>query len=759
MIRETAAGTLRDLGIESDAVRRRGSPFTRHSWIGGALLSCLVPCVSAAEGATELAASVEQLIVSAESSLAEGEREIAESRYRSALLEGWLLVGALDLAEKRLLEAKQAFERASTSAVEAHTALQSLALVHLQTGEAEEAATILTRLAARRPKDVPLRRLLAQALVSAGHPEQAVQELEEVRSTASEDLELAFALASGYLRLKRVDAAARLFAQIVKGRPIPQTHVLIGRTYRDHDEYDRARTELQAALAQDPRVRRAHYYLGMVAVLAEGVNKLDEAIAEFRQELKITPQDSLTHLRLGMALVEARRPAEALPSLELVARQVPPQTIALLYLGRCLLGLDRPVDAAGALRRALAVAEAEKGNESQLGAIHYQLAQALRKQGATEDAATHFAAAERYQAQMAQSSREQLARYMADVPEGTSAAPLFETSPLAKLSPAERQQQRRRLTTSLARAYLNLGVMQAQGERFARAAGLFESAAAVDPDFPQVQYSLGVAHFNAKNYDKAVGPLARAFDAGSADATLRRMLALSWLNTESYEKAAELLRDDPARESNPSLQYAYGLALVRSQRAAEAQAVFSRLLAAHGDSPELSVVLGQAHADQGDYESAIRVLTRARELKPDVAEANGILGVIFLKQGRLDEAAEALRAEIKAHPSDAKSQHNLATVLDLQGHPEDAVPLLRSALKTKPDFADARYLLGKILLAEGAADEAVEQLEAAVRLAPEDANVHFQLGRAYEKVGRSEPARQQFEAYQKLKERRRGATP
>ena len=62
------------------------------------------------------------------------------------------------------------------------------------------------------------------------------------------------------------------------------------------------------------------------------------------------------------------------------------------------------------------------------------------------------------------------------------------------------------MSAALARAYLNLGVMQAQAERFARAAEMFEKAAAVDPDFPQVQSSLGVAYFNARQFDEGHRP-------------------------------------------------------------------------------------------------------------------------------------------------------------------------------------------------------------------------------------------------------------
>jgi tetratricopeptide (TPR) repeat protein len=330
---------------------------------------------------------------------------------------------------------------------------------------------------------------------------------------------------------------------------------------------------------------------------------------------------------------------------------------------------------------------------------------------------------------------------------------------LAGLTPPQRIALDRRVRTELVRAYSNLGVVESQAGRYSRAAELFEQAAAIEPDFPNLQYSLGVARFNAKQFDKATAPLARALADQPQDASRKRMLAMAWLNSEAYDKAAELLRDDPGRDADPSLQFSYGLALARSNRGAEAEAVFASLLASHGDSAEVRVVLGQASAQQGDYEAAIRELTRALELNPDVAEANATLGVLYLKQGRLPEAEQALRAELRVRPDDAQSQNALATVLDRDGRGEEALPLLRRALESKPDFADARYQLGKILLAEGHASEAVEQLQAAARSAPDDANIHYQLGRAYQKLGRDELAEEQFEAFRHLKEKSREMRP
>jgi tetratricopeptide (TPR) repeat protein len=716
----------------------------------------LLPVPVQAQKSESPLAALDNAIATAERNLREGELQIAESRYRTALVEGWMVMGGIHVADGRLADARDAFRRASTSAAQTGESLRWLALVHLQLGEPSEAARILSRLARANPQDVETRRLYAQALAAEGHPGEAVQELEEARAAAPGDPELAFALASGYLRLKKLEPAERLFAGVIKARPLPATHVLIGRTYRDAGYFDRARASLQAALKKNPRTPRAHYYLGTLSVLSEGVLRLDEAIAEFRQELKLAPSDPITNLRLGMALVEARRHAEALPPLRIAADAEPASSLAFYYLGRAQLALDRSSDAIVSLRRALKLAQGGPADDPRLGHVQYQLAVALRKAGAAREAAEHFEAAEHLSARRVERSREELARYLEDAPDRQTPAGLaLVASPLVEAPPPARQELRRRVTGALARAYFNLGIIHAQAERFPRAVELLEQAAALEPEFPQLQYSLGVAYFNAKQFTKATAPLARAMSAAPGEAATRRMLALSYLNAEAYAKAADMLRDDPQRFSDASLQYAYGLALVRSDRAVEAEAIFSGLVAAHADNAELNVLLGQAHAQQGDFDAAVRSLNRALQIKPDVAEANAALGIIYLRQGRLAEAADALRAELRAHPGDVTARYHLATVLDLEGWRDEALAAVRLAIQTKPDFADARYLLGKMLLAGGDAAAAVEQLETAARHAPDDANIYYQLGQAYQKLGQPEAAEKQFERYRQLKDKRR----
>ena len=496
----------------------------RFPLIVGLVLGALPAEAAEARSRLDPTAPFETAIADAERSLRSQEPQAAESRYRSALFEAWLLLGTLERIDGRLVPARDAFRSASTSAVDDRRALQALAFVDLQRGEADEALRTLRALATREKKDVATRRLLAQALAARGEDAEAVRELEVARRLDPRDPELAFALATEYLRVGQPERAAPLFAEVLTARASPQTHVLVGRTYRDTGHFEQARAELRKALRQDARVPRAHYYLGTVALQEKRRAGVEEAIAEFQAELEVSPADPLASLELGMALVESRRPAEALPALEVAARAGPPSARIFYYLGRAQLGADRAAEGVASLEKALAMAREQGADSKAMRAIHLQLGEALRKVGRAQEAAEHFAELQRASEKNTEDEREQMARYLADVggadAPSRATVPLLETSPLAALAPEERQELRRAARVALARAYLNLGVLQAQGERFARAAELIEQAAAVDPDFAGVQSALGVAYFNARQFDKATAPLERALRGAPGDAGL-----------------------------------------------------------------------------------------------------------------------------------------------------------------------------------------------------------------------------------------------
>jgi len=709
--------------------------------------------------ALELGEELSPTTARAEAALRAGEVQLAESLLREALYEGWLLLGELELTRGALPAARAAFEEAGRVAVETRRALLSLALVELRLGELDAAAERLREHLSRFPKDTEAQRLLAQALLASGADTEAVQVLEEARAVAPDDLELAFALGTAHLHLRQGETAAELFAEIAEARPSPRTRVLLGRTYRDFRDYDRARAELRAALDLEPRARRARYYLGTIELLSEGRWRLDEAVEHFRAELEQDPRDPQVNLYLGLALAEGRRFEEALGPLEIASQAPNPRADAFHFMGRSYLQTGKIEAALDALGRALEIAGGV-ADADQLSSIHYQTALAFRRSGDEARAAEHFAAAERHSNELTVSLRQSLGRYLEGELERDAGALLMLTRPggsgVAELGAAERGELYRRVTETLGRAHLNLGVLQARAGHFDRAADLFARGLEAAPGFAELERSLGVAAFNAGRFEEAAATLEKTLEAAPDDAQIRRLLGLAHLNLEAWDRAAELLAGDPGRGDDPSLQYAYGLALVRSGRAAEAEPVFDRLFAEHEDWPELHTLVGQAHAQDGNFPEAIRSFERALELDPEVAEAQAGLGVIYLRQGEFEKAETALRAELEIRPEDLRSRFHLATVLELEGELESATQELERVLDARPAFADARQLLGKILLGRGEVARAVEHLEAAVELDPENPTAHYQLGQAYQKAGRPELARERFERFRELKNKVRG---
>jgi tetratricopeptide (TPR) repeat protein len=394
-------------------------------------------------------------------------------------------------------------------------------------------------------------------------------------------------------------------------------------------------------------------------------------------------------------------------------------------------GLQQRIDAADALLR---------GGDVSAAQTHYRaaLVDGWMLVGAFEEAAGH-----------AERARDAFHRAAAFAPQTRPRTPL--AVPATGRGPLENQAR-----SLVAGAQFNLGVIAAQQKRFDEAVEAFDSVIAADSAFPRAFAALGIACFNAGRFDRAKAALARAVQTDPADASLRRLLALSDVQLEDWPEAVSLLAADPDRDTDPALQFAYGVALVASGRADEAASIFGRLLASNRESAELNVVLGLAQAQQGEFDAAVDSLRHALRIRPDVPRAHAALGTIELKRGQLADAERDLRAELDVQPADANARHVLATVLDLEGRSGDALVELRRVLAERPGFADAQYLAGKILLAEGSTREAVERLEAAVRLAPDHANAHYQLAQAYRKAGRADAAQQEFDLYRALKEKRRG---
>ena len=695
----------------------------------------------------------------AEAAIKQREMLVAESEYRFAAAAALVALGNLWMSEAKWDDALKAFSEASANLTNPQQPLLSVASIYLQQEKPEQAESLLRQLISDPVQaDPAVTRLLVTSYAAQRRYPEALAQIGEARRAAPEDPELAYLEASIALQASQPEIATKAFADLKRLRPGAAAHVLVGRTLRDFGRYDEAEHELKQALKLDPKVRRAHYYLGTIAVLRDATEGVATAIAEFRRELEIAPGDYLSSLNAGIALYVDRQFEAALPLLTTAAAaQLDPA--ALYYLGQVEFQTGNTAGALETLRKYVGAEREDASTISQLGNAHYVIARALRSSGQEQEASVHFVRANELKSRLANTSQDRLQQYLAgesgQAGMGTQPGGSWKVAaePLPKTVDTERL--RGALSEIAARAYFNLGVMLSQRERYLAAAGLFHRAMSWQPEFPGGDYALGVARVRAGQNERAIEPLRHALERDPNNGELRQLLAMACFNAQKYECSAQLLEGAPLVANDPSLIYALGVSLVRSGRPQAGAQVFSRMITEHAGSAELYVLLGEAHSQQGDFDNALAQFNKAIELDPRVPNAHTSAGLLHLRVGNLHDAVRHFRAELQLRPKDARTRYHLAYALQLQGNSEEAMQHLRETLRLDPGSADARYLLGKALLDGGDATAAVEQLQASIRLAPGDARAHYQLGRAYQRLGRQEDAQRQFALYQELKPKER----
>jgi tetratricopeptide (TPR) repeat protein len=157
-------------------------------------------------------------------------------------------------------------------------------------------------------------------------------------------------------------------------------HQLLGQLYVDREEDEKALTEYFAVAAARPNLPDVHFWLGH---LYWKHGDADHAFAELTHQLEIDPGHPEANGELGAVLVAKDRTAEAIPHLELAIRSRPDLWPAYQQLGQAYATQKHYARAEGILRRDLA--------HDHDGGVHYQLAQVLRAEGKTAEAAKLFA--------------------------------------------------------------------------------------------------------------------------------------------------------------------------------------------------------------------------------------------------------------------------------------------------------------------------------------------------------------------------------
>ncbi|MEE4355419.1 MAG: sulfotransferase [Desulfococcaceae bacterium] len=133
--------------------------------------------------------------------------------------------------------------------------------------------------------------------------------------------------------------------------------------------------------------------------------------------------------------------------------------------------------------------------------------------------------------------------------------------------------------------------------------------------------------------------------------------------------------------------------------------------------------LGNAFKEKGENDAALKVYRKAVEIRPDFCEAWNNMGLVLNDMGRFRESRAAYRKAIDLKPDYAEAYKNLANALILRGKPEESLAAFRKALEIDPDCEGAVTGEARVFMGKGELKAAFQNLEKLLDAGTENVNV------------------------------------
>ena len=214
-----------------------------------------------------------------------------------------------------------------------------------------------------------------------GHIKEAIPYLEQVKSWAPENVEMAYTLGLSYIQTHDLDKARDAFARMYSVPPGSASAYLINAQMMIRQQFEEfAETELQKALEIDPKLPQANFLLGELAVYRAD---LERGVALLQKEIAINPGFAMAYYMLGEAYSRQLKWDAAVGPLQKSIWLNPFFSGPYIILGKVYLKKGEMANAESMLRRALRM---DPNNFSG----HHLLAQVLQQSNRAEEAKKEF---------------------------------------------------------------------------------------------------------------------------------------------------------------------------------------------------------------------------------------------------------------------------------------------------------------------------------------------------------------------------------
>ena len=700
-----------------------------------------------------------------------------------------------EMSKLQLLQGKAAdaieSDRSSLRLVTSTQTRLELASTLLRTGHQNDALDEATNLLQAEPENPVAWAIRGSALRSMGNEKEAVEAFSHSLRLRP-DVNVAYALASALLAIHEKVKAERIFHQIIEASGNAAIwHVAAGDAYRDAMYLTDAVEEFKKAIAIDPRVGHAEFFLGYTYLQMNEWGPTSQSFEHLRAAVRLAPRDYLSNFYLGA--IESTDGSDIPGSnrhLHVAAEANPNAPEVWLYLGLNAVRQKNTTEAKTYLRRAIALTGDDIArNNYQIRRVYAVLGRILISEGNHEEGDALLAKYKSSEhlslgnsaATIAAASQDGARATLGEIPVAKLAMPgMSATTPLEtpasvatkslqarvpEPAVAETKQiveTERQFRQLLASSFNDLGTAEARQGKYEQALAHFQEAEHWEPPTPVLLHNLGVAAFRVENYGESARALSlylaaeqKSGSASAQDDRSRMMLAMSLFSQGQFKDADKTFAQIPELTLNDSrAAYSWAYALAHTGQQQHANQIADTLAKQQLPSDVLSLVC-HIYMDNENYEQSLVCYRAAYQSDPGLKLAHYQAAESLIRLDRPADAVTELRQELVLTPDNPDVQYSLAFALLQSSHKPEALEILLSLTAAHPTHAQAQYQLGKMLLEEGNAAEAVKHLEAAAKNDTGQDYIHYQLQAAYRKVGRVEDADRELVIYREIKSRSR----
>jgi tetratricopeptide (TPR) repeat protein len=316
-----------------------------------------------------------------------------------------------------------------------------------------------------------LSRIRTGLFSGTNRPEEDVRELKEILAVDPRSAEGHMLLGIAYRMVGSAEFLGEAVAELRQALDIDPAYaparLYLAHIYLDLGRFERAREELNAALAQVPGNTQ---FLTLLGEVERQLKNLRRSLEVLRQALEIDESSPQAHYYLGLTLVDLGRPAEAIKELERVVQSGEKRADVYLSLGAAYLE-------AGRLDEGLEILSQATHIDPSRADTRIQLARAYRLKGMPDKAE---------------------AQLLIAMPQG----PASVGSPLV---------QQRQLEYDL---YLEQGLLKLQQGQLESAANAFRKVLEMDPDHGPTNRHLAEVYLRQGQYARALESATRAEKLG-----------------------------------------------------------------------------------------------------------------------------------------------------------------------------------------------------------------------------------------------------